>query len=56
MTISILTDFSESEIENFELLDNFIEHNILSKEDSSSSAKTALDSVFDEFVGKKIKR
>ncbi|CAC5387708.1 PIF1 [Mytilus coruscus] len=42
------SDFSDSEIEKLELLDCFIEKNVLTKDQSSSQAKAAIDSVFNE--------
>ncbi|XP_061167824.1 uncharacterized protein LOC133176769 [Saccostrea echinata] len=44
------SDFSDSEIEKLEILDSLIEQQIITEE-FSSNAKTALDSVFSEFVG-----
>ncbi|VDI26920.1 Hypothetical predicted protein [Mytilus galloprovincialis] len=45
------SDFSDSEIEKLEVLDSFIETNVLTKDQSSSQAKAAIDSVFNEYVG-----
>ena len=45
------SDFSDSEIEKLEILDSLFEQHILTGGESSSKARTALDSVFSEFVG-----
>ena len=50
------SEFSESEIDKLDNINVFIEQNILSNEESLSPAKTALDSVFEEFVGTPIEK